>query len=516
MDERRFDAALRALNAGTTRRRGLAAAAGVRLGRGVATASAASRGKKPKPEGPCGDGSAAANRCTKNSQCCTKYCAEDMCRCKPNYMSCGNDAHCCSGLCVNGRCDGGCKPEGTRCEENFNCCSGLACVESRCASSNKAKCSKSNCAGCCDGTVCRAGSRQGACGASGAACAACGAGKTCTASGVCAGLCGECSSLTPVTCSGTCTASANWTNQSTIGSAANPTAGPGVAITANGLMALTGNTPVSPNPSLIQIWTRTSATATAWTVATSLSGANSPNSFALSPDNLTFWATDSAADMVYVYTRPSTSSTAWTKQTEFSVFSTNQVAPQGIAVSPDGLAIWIVDYFGGAVQIWSRSSATSTTWTLQTTFGADGSGDAQLKSPHGVAVSPDMLTVWVGDTGNNRVSVWTRPSTSSTAWSHAYNVGSPGAAPNQFTSPNGVAISCDTLTLYVGDSGNSRVSIWTRPNVASATWSPANTTAITGLLASVAVTPDGRTLITNDLRYPDQAASRAKVWTLGC
>ena len=56
MDERRFDDALRALNTGATRRRGLPAALGL-LVRGTALGAAAkSTGqRKPGKEGPCGD-----------------------------------------------------------------------------------------------------------------------------------------------------------------------------------------------------------------------------------------------------------------------------------------------------------------------------------------------------------------------------------------------------------------------------------------------------------------------------
>ncbi len=514
MEDHRFDAALRALGAGTTRRRGIASAFAVLLGGGIAGADASR--KRPAPAGPCGDGSAADNRCSKDSQCCTKYCADGSCRCKPNWMECSKGAHCCSGSCLDGRCDGGCKPAETRCQENFNCCNGLACIDGVCAESKKAKCNSGNCPGCCDGTVCRVGTRLNSCGAGGAACAYCGAGATC-ASGICVGPCGLCSSLAPVTCGGTCTASANWSVQSTIGDNANPIDGVGLIITGNGLMAISSNTPISPqNPSLVQVWTRPSASSATWTVAAALSGFNNANTFALSPDNLTLWATDSAGDEVFVLTRPSVSSTAWVQQAEFTVSSGPQVAPQGIAVSPDGLTFWIADFFAGAIQQWSRPNAASTTWTQQTTFGSTGSALGNLNNPKGVAVSRDTLTVWVADCTNHRVSVWTRSDAASTTWTNAYTFGSQGTGANQLQFPTGLALSCDGLTLYVADSANLRVSIWTRPDAASPTWTNANTTAITGTVNAVSLTASGLALAVTETDYGNGYLSRGKVWTLAC
>jgi hypothetical protein len=124
MDEQRFDAALRALGTGTTRRRGLAAAFGILFGTTAITYSARKRsqpaadeqaGKSDKDqsnaEGPCGDGSGKANRCTKDSQCCTGYCKKSKggktgrCRCLKRGKPCTAKQTCCKGLaCANGAC----------------------------------------------------------------------------------------------------------------------------------------------------------------------------------------------------------------------------------------------------------------------------------------------------------------------------------------------------------------------------------------------------------------------------
>lgn len=65
------------------------------------------RANGPAAAGPCGDGSVADNRCSKNSDCCTKYCdtANKRCRCKGAGQSCSTTTNCCSGMsCTNGTC----------------------------------------------------------------------------------------------------------------------------------------------------------------------------------------------------------------------------------------------------------------------------------------------------------------------------------------------------------------------------------------------------------------------------
>jgi sugar lactone lactonase YvrE len=514
MDEQRFDAALRALQAGTTRRRGLAGMLGVLLGGTALDASAKgsgrNAGKGPIVEGPCGDGSAADNRCKKNSDCCTKYCAQGACRCKPNYMACTKGEHCCSGSCADGRCDGGAKPAGAACEENFNCQDGLACIDGVCAKSNKAKCSRQTCDGCCDGTVCRAGVATRACGKKGAVCAVCTGSSTCDA-GACSTLpqlCPKCSSLTPATCNKTCTASTNWTGRN----AFTLTTSGNIIITANGLMAIATETKPGGNLSL---WTRPSATSNTWTAAGTVTASfGAPNSLALSADNRTLWVSDSGGDMVFVFTRPSSASTVWTEQTSFSVSSGTQLAPQGIAATADGLTIVFTAFLTGEVKVWTRPDAASTAWTEQASFGSDGSGPENMKAMRGIAISPEGLTVWVADSGNARISVWTRPDAASTAWTHAYMIGDSG--PNRFTLPYGLVASCDTLTLYASDLvfsalPTSRVMVWTRPDTASTTWTSTSNVVSNAVTNSITVTPNGLTCLGLDFQ-----TNQVGLWKRGC
>ncbi|MFM9107598.1 MAG: hypothetical protein ACKOWF_12970 [Chloroflexota bacterium] len=92
MEQERFEAALRALNGGATRRRGLAAAiraraAGAGVGAGIVAA------------GPCGT-SPGENACRNDSDCCTGICkitksGRGRCRCVKVGKPCETSANCC-------------------------------------------------------------------------------------------------------------------------------------------------------------------------------------------------------------------------------------------------------------------------------------------------------------------------------------------------------------------------------------------------------------------------------------
>ena len=103
---------------------------------------------------------------------------------------------------------------------------------------------------------------------------------------------------------------------------------------------------------------------------------------------------------------------------------------------------------------------TSNTWANQTTFGSQGGGLNQFRIPQGIALSGDTLTMWVADTNSGRVSVWTRPNASSIAWTNQTTFGSEGSGASQLVSPRTVAIANGTRTAWVADTLNNRISIW--------------------------------------------------------
>jgi sugar lactone lactonase YvrE len=193
----------------------------------------------------------------------------------------------------------------------------------------------------------------------------------------------------------------------------------------------------------------------------------------VSTDGLTAWVADYNNHRISVWTRPNTttSATAWTNQTTFGTEGTgpNEFEfPVGVFASVDGLTLWVAEYNNSRISVWTRPNTTTdaTNWTNQTTFGTDGDGPSNLANPNNVFVSADGLTAWVADYGNNRISVWTRPNTttSATSWTNQTTFGSTGSGPSEFDYPAGVVASTDGLTVWVADLDNNRISVWTRPN----------------------------------------------------
>ena len=121
MDEQQMDRLSRGFARAVDRRtgvRGLLAlgitALGITaVGSEESTAKTKTKGQKGRvtAQGPCGDGGAKANACTKDQQCCTGSCdrREGRCRCKQQGERCSQDRNCCSKAgqsltCQSGTC----------------------------------------------------------------------------------------------------------------------------------------------------------------------------------------------------------------------------------------------------------------------------------------------------------------------------------------------------------------------------------------------------------------------------
>lgn len=249
---------------------------------------------------------------------------------------------------------------------------------------------------------------------------------------------------------------------------------------------------------------------------------NEPKGVAVAADGKTVWVADALNHRISIWTQQPNGS--WANQTTFggppAGSGSNQLGgPQGVDVSADGLRVWVADTFNNRVSIWTRPNAASTAWTNQTTFGTGGSGVGQFSFPRHLAVSSDELTVWVGDRDNNRVSVWTRPNAASIAWTNVTTFGDPpgGSGPNQFNDPQGVAVADDGQTVWVADEDNSRISVWIKTS--PTTWANQTTFGSPGgtgpnqvrLPEGVEVSADGLTVY-----VADTPNDRISVWGFGC
>ena len=81
-------------------------------------------------------------------------------------------------------------------------------------------------------------------------------------------------------------------------------------------------------------------------------------------------------------------------------------APRDLARGPDG-RIWVADYKNHRVKAFDVSAnGTFRSMSPDTSLGGNGRNLGQLNFPYNVAFSPNGNTLYVSDTGNNRVARW--------------------------------------------------------------------------------------------------------------
>jgi DNA-binding beta-propeller fold protein YncE len=339
--------------------------------------------------------------------------------------------------------------------------------------------------------------------------------------------CGDCD-CTPdpitVTCASVCGPAVNncgteiqcalWVHQGTFG---NFRAG-AVAVSADGMTTVIAD----GHDHRISVWSRPNVDAD-WTPQATFGSFgsdadqfDSPRGVAVSGDGQTAFIADDN-HRISVWTRMTTGSD-WEPQTHFGGpgINSNQFGvPSGIAVSTDGLTAWVADTGNHRISVWTRSNPGGG-WMPQTTFGSKGTDPGQFYYPYYVAVTADGMTALITD-DNERVSVWGRSTTDSTAWMFQTHFGSHGAQPDQFDSPLGVAVSPDGLTAWIADYSNNRISVWTRESV-DGNWTSHTTFGNFGTDADRFRRPTGVAVSTDGLTawVADPENNRISVWVPKC
>jgi uncharacterized protein (TIGR03663 family) len=137
--------------------------------------------------------------------------------------------------------------------------------------------------------------------------------------------------------------------------------------------------------------------------------------------------------------------------------------PTGVAVGPDGL-VYVCDTWNHRVVV--LDSSGHVVREFGSAADTDDSPDASLEpgkffGPRAIAIANDQI--YVVDTGNERVQVFSPDGTFIRAW------GGKGTSPTQFVEPVGIAIDAQGR-IYVADSGNARISIFSSTGVPIEQW----------------------------------------------
>lgn len=126
--------------------------------------------------------------------------------------------------------------------------------------------------------------------------------------------------------------------------------------------------------------------------------------------------------------------------------------PTGVAVSPDGLKLYVIDAGGVDSSDHYMHILDTLSGSRLTSIGGRGTEPGKFNLPLQASAAPDS-TVYVVDKGNFRVSAFTHDG------KHLRNFGTIGRYPGQFFSPKGIATDKDG-NVYVVDTAFGNVQIF--------------------------------------------------------
>ncbi|MBW3634194.1 MAG: NHL repeat-containing protein, partial [Chloroflexi bacterium] len=143
----------------------------------------------------------------------------------------------------------------------------------------------------------------------------------------------------------------------------------------------------------------------------------------------------------------------------------NGLGPTGITTTADGIT-WVADTWGHrVVAVDANGALVQSIGAEMVDTGDDPAGvdeaGGRFFGPRDIAVSD--AAIYVVDTGNERVQLFTRDGAFVDSW------GGYGSAPDQLIEPVGIALGPDG-NVYVADSGNARISIFSPDGEPVAQW----------------------------------------------
>ncbi|MBL8777722.1 MAG: carboxypeptidase regulatory-like domain-containing protein [Acidimicrobiales bacterium] len=172
-----------------------------------------------------------------------------------------------------------------------------------------------------------------------------------------------------------------------------------------------------------------------------------PWDVALSPSNTGLYVADTGNDRVVVYN----TDTALPIRDWGSTGTLNAQfnSPRGITVDSAG-DVYVADTGNNRIQKFEPDGI------FIERFGSTGSGPWQLRGPRDIAANINDR-VFVADTGNDRISVW------DSSGHYVSSFGSTGSGNRRFEAPAGIWEGVNlppTNSMFIADTGNDRISVW--------------------------------------------------------
>ena len=196
---------------------------------------------------------------------------------------------------------------------------------------------------------------------------------------------------------------------------------------------------------------------------------NEPRGVAVSFIDGSIYVVDMANGRVERFDREGTYVGTWGGVDSGLTFTVTEqgLGPTGIAVGIDGL-VYVADTWAHRIVVLNESGQEVRSFgVFGDTLDAPDANTlpGSLFGPRSVAVTPNEI--FVSDTGNERIQVFSPDGTFIRAW------GGYGSGPSQFIEPVGVAVGPDG-NVYVADSGNGRISVFGRDGTPLYQWAVAS------------------------------------------